>query len=104
MKQLYISTKYGKGELIKSRVIIGIGVGTVIYVIAIGIFSLCKLFAFGFERNNLPIQSSINYFFSPDSTTFFEQYIINVLVGYVAMLVLAGVTLLTTVLAGQILS
>lgn len=104
MKQLYIATKYGKCDLVKCRIITGVGIGTIIYAIAIVIFSLCKLFAFGFEGGNLPIQSSINYFFSPYIMTFVEQYIINVFVGYLSMLVLVGVTLLTTVLAEQILS
>lgn len=104
MKQLYMATKYGKSCLVKSRVITAIGVGTIIYFIAVGIFSLCKLFVFGFEGDNLPIQNSINNFISIYNITFFEQYIINVIVGYFAMLVLVGMTLLTTILAGQIIS
>lgn len=104
MKPLYISTKYGKKDLVKCRVVTGIKIGTIIYAIAVVVFSLCKLVTFGFEGGNLPIQSSINYFISPYSITFFEQYIINILVGYLAMLALVGVTVLTTVIAEQILS
>ncbi|MGL5713571.1 MAG: hypothetical protein ACRCXT_13775 [Paraclostridium sp.] len=104
MKHLYISTKYGKRDLVKAKVITGFGVGTIIYTIAIGIFSISKLMALGFKGANLYIQSSVKYLFCPYDITYLEQYLINVFVGFMAMLFLVSITLLVTSLLDQILS
>lgn len=53
---------------------------------------------------NLPIQSSINYLFSPYNITFLQQYLLNVVIGFMAMLILVSLTLLITILSGKILS
>ncbi|MEG0295894.1 MAG: hypothetical protein RR620_04180 [Clostridium sp.] len=104
MKQLYTSTKHGKKTLVKARMIAGIEISSIIYGTGVSIFSLSKLLILGFNGANLPIQSSINYLFSPYNITFFEQYLINVLVGFMAMLILVSITLLITVILEQILS
>ncbi|GAA0106750.1 hypothetical protein UT300013_33750 [Paraclostridium sordellii] len=104
MKQLYTSTKYGKGNLVRSKVITGFVVGTIIYITSIGIFSISKLIAFGFNGANLPIQSSAKYLFCPYNITYFQQYLINIFVGFMAMLFLVSITLLITSILEQILS
>ncbi|MEG1311985.1 MAG: hypothetical protein RR835_10800 [Peptostreptococcaceae bacterium] len=104
MKQLYTATKYGKKDLVKAKVITGFGVGTIIYITAIGIFSISKLMILGFKGVNLPIQSSVKYLFCPYNLTYFQQYLINVFVGFMAMLFLVSITLLVTSILEQILS
>lgn len=104
MRQLYTATKYGKRDLVKAKVITGFVVGTIIYTTAISIFSISKLIIFGFKGANLPIQSSVKYLFCPYNLTYFQQYLINIFVGFMAMLFLVSLTLLVTSILEQILS
>lgn len=104
MKGLYTSTKYGKGDLVKGKIITGLSIGTIIYIISVGIFSISKLLILGFDGVNLPIQSSVKYLYCPYDLTYFEQYLINVFVGFMAMLFLVAITLLITSILEQILS
>lgn len=104
MKGLYTATKYGKSDLVKGKTITGFSVGSIIYIISVGIFSITKLMVLGFEGANLPIQSSVRYLFCPYNLTYFNQYLINVFIGFMAMLFLVAITLLITSILEQILS
>lgn len=104
MKGLYTATKYGKCDLVKGKIITGISIGTIVYMISAGIFSITKLLVFGFKGANLPIQSSVKHLYCPYDLTYFEQYLINIFVGFMAMLFLVAITLLITSILEQILS
>ncbi|WP_291583041.1 hypothetical protein [Clostridium sp. UBA6640] len=104
MRQLYITTKHGKKTLAKIKIITGFEVGGMIYITAVLIFSLSKLAILGFKGASLPIQSSINYLFCPYNITYLQQYLLNVTIGFMAMLVMVSATLLFTVIVDQILS
>lgn len=104
MRQLYISTKHGKKTLAKVKIITGFEVGAMIYITAVLIFSLSKLLILGFKGASLPIQSSVSYLFCPYNITYLQQYLLNVTIGFMAMLVMVATTLLFTVIINQILS
>ena len=104
MKGLYTSTKYGKRDLVKGKIITGLSVGAIIYIISVGIFSISKLLVLGFKGANLPIQSSVKYLYCPYDLIYFEQYLINIFIGFMAMLFLVAITLLITSILEQILS
>ncbi|KEI74850.1 hypothetical protein N486_03340 [Clostridium botulinum B2 128] len=104
MRQLYISTKHGKKTLVKAKIITGFEVGSIIYITAVLIFSLSKLSILGFKGASLPIQSSINYLFCPYNMTYLQQYLLNITIGFIAMIVMVSITLLFTVIVDQILS
>jgi hypothetical protein len=104
MKQLYITSKQGKKTLIKARMIAGLEIGFIIYFVSILIFSISKLLIFGVKGHNLHIQNSINYFLSTYNITYLQQYLLNVTMGFIAMLLISSLTFLFTVLVDQILS
>ena len=104
MQDLSMATKFGKKIFIQAKVVVGFWISTVIYVTAVSIYSLITLMVFGFKGGNLPIQSSLNDFFSPYPLTFIQQYFINVWIGWMALLLLVALTLLVSVLAKKILS
>lgn len=104
MKELYVSTKYGKRTLVKCRIIAGIQAGFIIYSIGLSIFSLTKLTAFGIGGFNLPIQNNISNFLSTYNITYIQQYLINILIGFIAMLLMISIIYLFTILMEQILS
>lgn len=103
MKELYITTKDGKKTLIKARLIAGVEVGILIYMIGIGIFAIVNFFVFGIEGYNLPIQSSREYFFSVVNISFLEQSIINLMIIFLAMLALIAVIYCFSILTKYIL-
>ncbi|MCW6070913.1 hypothetical protein [Clostridium botulinum] len=104
MRQLYITTKHGKKTLVKAKIITGFQVGSMIYITAVLIFSLSKLSILGFKGASLSIQSSVNYLFCPYNMTYLQQYLLNVTIGFMAMLVMVSTTLLFTAIVDQILS
>ncbi|NEU05302.1 hypothetical protein [Clostridium senegalense] len=104
MRQLYIATKHGKKTLAKIKIITGFEVGAMIYITAVLIFSLSKLLILGFKGASLPIQSSVSYLFCPYNLTYLQQYLLNVTIGFMAMLIMVSTTLLFTSIVDQILS
>lgn len=104
MKELLITTKYGKRTLIKARLIAGFEIGIMIYVVSMLIFSFLKLLVLGVKGYNLPIQNSINYFLSSYNITYIQQYFLNVMTGFIALLLILSITFLFTVIVEQILS
>lgn len=104
MRELYISTQYGKKTLVKCRIIAGIEVGAIIYGVGVFIFSFSKLLAFGIRGFDLPIQNSINYFLSTYNITYLQQCLINVLIGFIAVMLVISITYVFSVLVNNILS
>lgn len=104
MRELYISTKHGKKTLIKCRLIAGFQVGLIIYGLGTGIFSLVKFIVYGIKGGSLPIQNSITYFLSVYNITYFQQYLINVILGFVAILFIVSIVFLFTSFVDQLLS
>ncbi|MBO0581989.1 hypothetical protein EXQ44_08170 [Clostridium botulinum] len=104
MRQLYITTKHGKKTSVKSKIITGLEVGSIIYITAVLIFSLSRLSILGFKGASLLIQSIANYLFCPYNITYLQQYLLNVTIGFMAMIVMVSTTLLFTVIIDHILS
>lgn len=104
MEHLCIATKQGKKTFVKAKIMAAFEVSTLIYGISIVIFSLSKLSILGFKGANLPIQGSMNFLFCPYNITYLQQFILNVTIGFMAMLLMVAITLLFTVIIDQILS
>lgn len=104
MKELLITTKDGKRTLIKARLIAGFEIGIMVYVVSMLIFSFLELLVLGVKGYNLPIQNSINYFLSAYNITYIQQYFLNVMTGFIALLLILSITFLFTVIVEQILS
>jgi len=104
MTDLCTATKYGKKDLTKARIIAGFTIASIIYVIALSIFALTTLLFFGFDGANLPIQSSLHYFFSPINLTYFQQFLWNACIGWAALLTLITLTLLVSVISKKVLT
>jgi|GEM_PF-6369557 len=104
MQDLSMSTKFGKRKFVQAKIVAGFGVSSVIYVTSLSIYSLIQLMVFGFRGGNLPIQSSLNDFFSPYQLTFIQQYFLNIWIGWMALLLLVALTLLVSVLVKKVLS
>lgn len=104
MTELYTSTDKGKNILVKSRILAGLQTGTLIYVLSMIVFSLSKLIVFGFQGGYLPIQSNAKFFFSIRNISYFQQYLLNFTIGFVAMLFIVAIVMLFTAITRQIVA
>lgn len=104
MKELYITTKKGRKSLLMARIFTGYIISSTIYISGVIIFSIINLIIYGIEGFDLKIQSSLEYFFSIRNITFGEQYIINIFLGFCAIVLLVSIIYILTISVKQILA
>lgn len=90
------STKYGTHKLNKIRIFNAFQISTLLYVVAVAIYVTPIFLMYSFEGADLPIQSNPQYFLSTVEVSYFQQFLINLLIGYVAVSLMTGITLLVS--------
>lgn len=86
MKELYRSAKYGKRQLDHSRIVTAFLTGSFLYLVGIIIYFFIKILPFGMRGGTQLIQSNPETFFSVYNITNCQQFILNMFIGYVALL------------------
>lgn len=104
MQELCRGTKYGKRQLDHARVLTAFLSGVFLYAFGILLFFVIKMVPFGLGGWNQCIQSSRNTFFSLYNITFFEQFLLNVMIGLVALLFVISLLLVITVFMEKIMT
>lgn len=104
MRNLVIATKRGRRDLIKSKLIVGGCISLIIYFGSVAIFTVCNFVVFGLRGYNLCIQSSFGYLYSAYNITFVEQYIMNVILGCIAVLTMTHLSILISVVFRKVLN
>lgn len=104
MEELNITSKNGRMVLMRSRVIAGIEVGSFLYGSIISIFAIINLGVLGIKGFNLPIQNSIRTFFSVYDVTYLEQFLLNLILGFLAMLLVVIIVMFITLSFNQIIT
>lgn len=104
MKELYRSSRYGKKKLDRAKIILSYPIGVVLYLIGVMIHFIVKMLPFGFEGGNQPIQSHASTFFSLYNISNLEQFLINLVIGLVAMIFMISLVLLITILTEGIMT
>ncbi len=104
MTELYRSTRYGKKILDRARIITAFTVGIILYLFGIILYFLIKMAPFGLWGGSQLIQSSVATFFSVYNITYLWQFLINAVIGLLAMLFMISLTLLLTVLTDGVLT
>lgn len=104
MNDLLLSTKKGRLDLIKSKLFVGACLSSIVYFISIAIFTVCNLLILGTKGYDLYIQSSIGYLYSAYNITFFQQYLMNILLGFVAILLMTYITIFVSIIFRKILN
>lgn len=101
MTELYRSTKNGKRKLDNARVIVAFLCGSLLYFIGIVVHFIVRMLPFGYEGWSQCIQSNSNTFLSIYNITNLQQFLMNVAIGFVALLfTVALVLLITTIIKG----
>lgn len=86
MKEIYRSAKYGKRQLDHSRIVAAFLTGSFLYLVGIIIYFFIKILPFGMRGGTQLIQSNPETFFSIYNITNCQQFILNMFIGYVALL------------------
>lgn len=96
------STRFGKRKLSRIRIINTFQLSLLIYLAAVAIYITPIFFMYSLQGADLPIQSSPQFFLSSVEVNYFEQFLINLFIGYVAISFMTGITLLISVLVTQV--
>ena len=104
MQELCRGTKYGKGQLDHARIFTAFISGAFLYVVSIFLYFLIKIVPFGLGGWNQCIQSNPNTFFSLYNITNLEQFLLNVMVGFVALLFVIAMLLFITAFMEKIMT
>ncbi len=93
MNNLILSTKNGKVNIIKAKLIVCLCLSSITYFISIAIFTICNLLILGVEGYDLYIQSNLGYIYSVYNITFLQQYLMNITLGFIATLTMTYIVL-----------
>lgn len=104
MTELYRSTKYGKAPLDHARVLAAYIIGVFLYLSGIVLHFAIKMVPFGLKGWNQCIQSNVKTFFSLYNITNLQQFLLNVMIGLVALLFVVSFLLLVSVIMEKIMT
>lgn len=104
MKELNSSTKNGKKQLDRARIITAFGVGMVLYFVSVGCYFFIKMMPFGFSGGGEYIQSNGDIFFSVYHITYVEMFAWNCMRGYVALIFVISMSILLSVTLERIMA
>lgn len=104
MQELCRSTKYGKGKLDHARIFTAFYVGAFLYAVSMFLYFLIKIVPFGLDGWNQCIQSNPTTFFSLYNITNLEQFLLNVVVGFIALLFVTAMLLFITAFMEKIMT
>lgn len=103
MNEIILSTKLGRNKLTFYRILTALLTTTIIYILGVIIFSIIIFSIFGIKGGNLYIQSGAGYWFSPYNITYLQQFIINIVIGYIACILMAFITMFITTFAKKVI-
>lgn len=104
MNELNRSSRYGKFPLDNARILTAFITGTVLYALGMAVFFVIKMMPLGLDGGNQYIQSNMTSFFSLYDITYWQQYFINVTIGFIALLFVICLLLLVTVVMDKIMN
>lgn len=104
MQELCRGTKYGKGQLDHARIFTAFLSGAFLYMVSVSLYFLIKIVPFGLGGWNQCIQSNPNTFFSLYNITNLEQFLLNVMAGFAALLFVIAMILFITAFMKKIMT
>lgn len=104
MKELYRGTKYGKKPLDHARILAALLIGVFLYVSGVFLFFIIKMAPFGLEGWNRHIQSNRDTFFSLYHITNLQQFLLNTMIGLVALVFVVSMVMFITAFMEKIMT
>ena len=104
MSELYRSARYGKRPLDHARTLTAFFVGIFLYITGILLFFVICMAPFGLEGWNQGIQSNPKTFFSLYNITNLQQFMLNIAVGFVALMFAISLMVLITIVMEKMMT
>lgn len=99
MRELYRSTRYGKKKLDHAKILLAYLAGIFFYTVGMLIYFLTIILNFGVDGSGILIQSQVSMFFSTYCIFYLQQFLCNLLIGFLSLLLSISLTLLITIVA-----
>ena len=104
MEELVRSSRYGKRQLDRARIIAAYLTATVLYACSMVVYFVIVMLPFGFDGANQLIQSNARTFFSLYNISYLQQFLWNLFRGYVVLIFMVSLVLMVTILIKNILA
>jgi len=104
MEEMVRSSRYGKRQLDRARIIAAYLTATVLYVCSMAVYFVIVMLPFGFDGANQLIQSNARTFFSLYNISYLQQFLWNLFRGYVVLVFMVSLVLMVTILIKNILA
>ena len=104
MEKMVRSSKYGKRQLDRARIIAAYLMATVLYACSMVVYFVIIMLPFGFDGANQFIQSNARTFFSLYNISYLQQFLWNLFRGYVVLIFMVSMVLMVTILIKNILA
>ena len=104
MEEMVRSSKYGKRQLDRARIIAAYLMATVLYACSMVVYFVIIMLPFGFDGANQFIQSNARTFFSLYNISYLQQFLWNLFRGYVVLIFMVSMVLMVTILIKNILA
>lgn len=104
MEEMVRSSKYGKRQLDRARIIAAYLMATVLYACSMVVYFVIIMLSFGFDGANQLIQSNARTFFSLYNISYLQQFLWNLFRGYVVLIFMVSMVLMVTILIKNILA
>jgi hypothetical protein len=96
VENLVRSARWGREKLDRIRVVNALQLSALLYASAVVLYVLPIAVVYGLDGATLPIQSDPAYFLSPVDLSFLGRFAVNLLIGAVAVMGMAGLALLVS--------
>lgn len=104
MEEMVRSSRYGKRQLDRARIIAAYLTATVLYACSMVVYFVIVMLPFGFDGANQLIQSNARTFFSLYNISYLQQFLWNLFRGYVVLVFMVSLVLMVTILIKNILA
>lgn len=104
MEEMVRSSRYGKRQLDRARVMAAYLTASILYVCSMAVYFVIVMLPFGFDGANQPIQSNVRTFFSLYNINYMQQFLWNLFRGYVVLVFMVSLALFVTILLRNILA
>lgn len=104
MEEMVRSSRYGKRQFDRARIIAAYLAATVLYICSMAVYFVIVMLPFGLDGANQPIQNNVRTFFSLYNISYLQQFLWNLFRGYVVLIFMVSLVLVVTILIKNILA
>lgn len=104
MEEMVRSSRYGRRQLDRARFAAAYLTTSVLYACSMAAYFAIVMLPFGMDGAGLPIQSNVRMFFSLYGISYQQQFLWNLLRGYVVLIFMVSLVLMVTIFLKNMLA